>query len=332
VPNHQTDNAVRSSVATTGRRRSVSLRRTFPATVDQLWDTCTTPDALARWYGTVTGDARVGGSVVLADVASTCEVLRCEPPNRLDVTWQTADETTVVSLLLRAVDGGTELTLEHLGIATSDAGGHGSGWERELGRLEAFLTGADEVASPESPELAESAARRQGSDWDALPVEYDVRWGRSDGADSVTIVRDLEVSRHALWTALTTASGLAGWFGTLGDELIVGRDWTVAFDDGTASGTVEQCVPGWSFRTTYRQGIDGPDQVHRVSVTLSEAGAASRLTLVHTFPADASPRLRTGMTAGWNAYLGALEALMSGRPVTDADWMADFRIALIALG
>lgn len=251
MTNQQTDNPVRRSVATTGRRRSVSLRRTFPATLDQLWETCTKPDVLSRWYGTVTGDARVGGSVVLADVASTCDVLRCEPPNRLDVTWQTDDETTVVSLLLRAVDGGTELRLEHLGIATPDAGGHGSGWEREFGRLEALLTGADEVASRQS---AKSAASRLGSDWDALPVEYDVRWGRADGTDSVTIVRDLEVSRLALWTALTTESGLAGWFGALAGELSVGGAWTVAFDDGTASGTVEECVPGWSFRTTYRQG------------------------------------------------------------------------------
>jgi uncharacterized protein YndB with AHSA1/START domain len=326
MTDQRADTAVGRAVTSTGRRRGVRLRRTFPATLDQLWETCTTPDALARWYGIVTGDARVGGSVVLADVASTCEVLRCEAPNRLDVTWQTGEETTVVTLRLRPVDGGTELTLEHLGITSPSAAGYGSGWERQLGRLEDFVTGGGKVAAAPSSDTGRDSA------WAGAPAEDDVRWGRADGVDSVTIVRDLEVARATLWTALATASGLAGWFGAVTGDLGLGGAWAVAFDDGSASGTVEDCQPGFGFSTTYRQGIDGPDQLHRVAVTLTEADARTRLTLVHTFPAGASTRLRSGMTAGWNAYLGALDACLAGRPVTDADWMADFRIALIALG
>jgi len=42
-------------------------------------------------------------------------------------------------------------------------------------------------------------------------------------------------------------------------------------------------------------------------------------------------RTRSVLLAGWNAYLTATEASVTGRSVTDADWMADFRIALIAL-
>lgn len=326
MTNQPTDSGTQRSVGSTGRTRSVLLRRTFPASVEQLWETCTKPVMLARWYGAVSGDLRLGGSVELQDVAASCEVLRCDAPNRLDVTWVDGDETTVVKLSLRTVDDGAELTLEQLGFLAPRAGGHGSGWEREFGRLEMFLAGGSKLDRNDDP-VVSTASR-----WDDLPEEYDVRWGVSDGADSVTIVRDLDVDRPTLWAAVSTDSGLAGWFGTVTGELGTGGEWAVAFDDGTASGTVENCSPGWSYRTTYRQGIDGPDDVHRVEVTLTELPTATRLTLVHTFPAGASPRLRTGLTAGWNAYLGALGASLAGRPVTDADWMADFRIALVALG
>lgn len=322
-----TDSGTYRSVGNTGRTRSVLLRRTFPATVDQLWATCTQPDTLARWYGTVTGDTRLGGSVELLEVAATCEILRCEAPYRLDLTWADSNGTTVVRLSLRRVDDGTELTLEQLGfLAPVAAAGHGSGWERELGRLEMFLAGGAKADGDAMSATAPDAL------WDDLPEEYDVRWGRADGADSVTIVRDLDVDRQTVWAAVSTDAGLGAWFGTVTGSLAEGGDWAVAFDDGTASGTIEDCAPGLGFRTTYRQGIDGPDDVQHVEISLSEMAAATRLTLVHTFTTGASPRLRTGMTAGWNAYLGALVASVSGREVTDADWMADFRIALVALG
>jgi uncharacterized protein YndB with AHSA1/START domain len=324
--NQQTDTLLQRAQAGTGRTRSVLVRRTFAATVDQLWTTCTQPDQLARWYGAVSGDARLGGSLHLQDAAATCQVLRCEAPNRLDVSWQSGDETTVVRLVLRPVDDGVELTLEQVGIVSPAAARHGSGWEQELARLGIFLTGGSKA------DRSSDSAVASGALWDELPEVDDVRWGRADGADSVSIVREFDVAPLSVWDALTTCDGLAGWFGTVTGSLGQGGAWSVAFDDGTASGVVENCVPGLSFRTTYLQGIDAPADVHHVEVTVAEVGAATRLTLVHSFPVGAGPRLRAGMTAGWNAYLAALAAGLAGRPVTDADWMADFRIALIALG
>lgn len=322
---HQADTDVQRVVRSTGRTWSVLLRRTFPATVEQLWTTCTEPVLLARWYGDVTGDMRLGGSLQLADVAATCEVLRCEAPSRLDVSWRSGDDTTVVRLSLRPVDDGAELTLEQLGIASSGVVGYGSGWERELGRLETFLAGG--TTSDHSSEQP-SADRL----WQNLPAQYDVRWGRVDGSDSVTIDWTFDVAADRVWAAVSTPSGLGSWFGSVSGELRVGGQWSVSFDDGSASGTVTTCEPQKGFTTSYVQGIHGPDDVHSVQVTLAPADGSTRLTLVHAFPADATPRLRTGMTAGWNAYLAALDASLGGRPVTGADWMADFRIALVALG
>ena len=43
----------------TGATRSVLVSRRYPATIEQLWDTCTRPDLLARWYGSVIGDTAV---------------------------------------------------------------------------------------------------------------------------------------------------------------------------------------------------------------------------------------------------------------------------------
>jgi uncharacterized protein YndB with AHSA1/START domain len=47
---------------------------------------CTTADRIGRWFMPVTGDLRLGGKYQLEGNAGG-EILSCEPPRRLRVTW-----------------------------------------------------------------------------------------------------------------------------------------------------------------------------------------------------------------------------------------------------
>ena len=48
-------------------RNVITLTQTFPTTPDDLWDACTNPDRLARWFEPLTGDLRRGGRYRLLD-------------------------------------------------------------------------------------------------------------------------------------------------------------------------------------------------------------------------------------------------------------------------
>jgi uncharacterized protein YndB with AHSA1/START domain len=54
--------------------------------VEDVWDACTTPDRLKRFFLPVSGDLRVGGHFEFKGNAGG-EILRCAPPTQLRVTW-----------------------------------------------------------------------------------------------------------------------------------------------------------------------------------------------------------------------------------------------------
>src|SRR3712207_1955335 len=60
--------------------------RRYDAPIEDLWDACTDPDRISRWFIKPTGDPRPGGTFSLEDNASG-EILHCEPPRLLTVTW-----------------------------------------------------------------------------------------------------------------------------------------------------------------------------------------------------------------------------------------------------
>jgi uncharacterized protein YndB with AHSA1/START domain len=166
---------------TAGEARSAVLRRRYDATVEDVWDACTKPDRIDRWLLPVSGDLRVGGRFSLQGNASG-EILRCEPPRLLTVTWVYGDRPAdEVELRLTPDDGGgTVLELEHASVCetapdgVSDAiFGVGTGWELPLTYgLPAYLRGE----LPDAPAVEwyqptpehEELARRLGEVWAAL--------------------------------------------------------------------------------------------------------------------------------------------------------------------
>ena len=95
-----------------GEARVAVFRRSFDAPIEDVWDACTNPERLARWYTTVTGDLRVGGTFQQTNMGSG-QIVRCEQPHLLTLSLgqNGADE---IELRLATADGGaTTLELQH---------------------------------------------------------------------------------------------------------------------------------------------------------------------------------------------------------------------------
>jgi uncharacterized protein YndB with AHSA1/START domain len=134
------------------------------------------------------------------------------------------------------------------------------------------------------------------------------------------IERTVEVA-HApdkVWAALTTAEGLAAWFGNEAEiDLRPGGSAWMKWDHGfTADMRVERVEEPVAFGFTWH--INGlPDDDPRrtyVEFTLEPVGAGTRLTVVETgfaqLPDDAYRKAHDGNTEGWASELGELVAYL----------------------
>jgi uncharacterized protein YndB with AHSA1/START domain len=143
--------AVRRRVGTAtvaaGEARTVTLRRTYDAPVEDVWDAITTRERIARWFMPISGDLRVGGRYQLEGNAGG-EVLRCEPPHTLKVTWGMGEgDPSEVEVRLSGNGDGTDLELEHTAVVppemwdTFGPGAVGVGWDLALLGLALYLRG-----------------------------------------------------------------------------------------------------------------------------------------------------------------------------------------------
>jgi uncharacterized protein YndB with AHSA1/START domain len=129
-------------------RRVVSASRTFATSPEDLWEAVTQPERLARWFGVVSGDLRLGGSFQIKGNAKG-EITTCKPPEKLAVTWKMfGDVSWVHARLSPAPEGGTRLEVEHilsrrlfdrLYWSWYGAGATGVGWELWLLALDRHL-------------------------------------------------------------------------------------------------------------------------------------------------------------------------------------------------
>ena len=82
----ETERAIGRRRIPAGAARTAILRRRYAAPVEDVWEACTVPDRLDRWFLSVTGDLRPGGSFQLHGNAGG-EIMECEPPHRLRISW-----------------------------------------------------------------------------------------------------------------------------------------------------------------------------------------------------------------------------------------------------
>ena len=168
--------ATTRETGTVAEGRTVVLRRTYPADVADVWDALTTAERIPRWFLPVSGELRLGGHYQFEGNAGG-EVLACEPPRLLRVSWVMGDPTAFseVTVRLSPVDDGTLFELTHVATVPPEfwdqfgPGAVGVGWDGALLGLALHLRSGAAVAdheafegSPEGREFMTASARAWG--------------------------------------------------------------------------------------------------------------------------------------------------------------------------
>ncbi len=138
--------------------RVLVATRSYPTSMEDLWDALTDPERLKRWFLPVSGDLRLGGSYQFEGNAGG-EITECDPPQRLELTWGMGDQVSWMTVTL-ADDpaGGTSLRLEHVAHVDDEfwdqygAGATGVGWDQALLGLDQHFAAEPSVV----PEIAEA--------------------------------------------------------------------------------------------------------------------------------------------------------------------------------
>jgi uncharacterized protein YndB with AHSA1/START domain len=134
----------------------VRLEDRYDTDIDDLWSALTDPGRLARWYGEVEGDLRLGGElqVRIPDAGErTGRVDACEPPRRLLVTMHDPDARpgqpahTVIEAWLSADGGQTVLVVEDRGLPLPLLPAYGAGVQIHLENLAAHIAGREPAGS-----------------------------------------------------------------------------------------------------------------------------------------------------------------------------------------
>lgn len=181
-----------------GDGRVVVLSRTYDAPIDDVWDAVSTGERVSRWLGPVRGDLRLGGRYQIEGNAQG-EILECEPPRRLKVSWAYGEtgpnDVSEVEVRLEPDGDGTRLTLEHAAVVPAEMwdqfgpGAVGVGWDLGLLGLDRHLHGEifDPVAWGEEPE-ARRAAGAAADGWGAASA--------ADGESPEVVARQVAGSRE----------------------------------------------------------------------------------------------------------------------------------------
>ncbi|HEX3623661.1 MAG TPA: SRPBCC family protein [Acidimicrobiales bacterium] len=147
---HAVRREVGSRTLDAGEARMTTLSQSYDATVDEVWDACTNPERIPRWFLPISGDLRLGGRFQLeGNAGGTIE--RCDPPNSFSATWEYADNVSWIEVrVVPEADGRTRFELAH-GAHVDDAhwvefgpAATGVGWDLGLLGLATHLaSGAD---------------------------------------------------------------------------------------------------------------------------------------------------------------------------------------------
>jgi uncharacterized protein YndB with AHSA1/START domain len=199
--------AVQREVGTRGGAeddtRTLRVRRTYQAPIDDVWDALTNPGRIGRWFLPISGDYRIGGHFQFEGNAGG-EIVGCDRPNRLELTWgdRSGDHADMSRLELRltAPDADhTTFELVHTAAVPQPMwdeygpGAVGVGWEGGLLGLELHLRGGS-IDDPIAWQLSDEGR--------AFNTASSEAWGaanRSAGATAETVARNI-ASTTAFYT------------------------------------------------------------------------------------------------------------------------------------
>jgi uncharacterized protein YndB with AHSA1/START domain len=165
------------------RTRVATISQRYPTTVEDLWEACTSPERLPRWFAPVCGELRQGGKYqVEGNAGGTIE--SCEAPRSFSATWEYNGEVSWIAVRMDPESEGTRLTLEH--TAHADAmvefweqfgpGATGVGWDLAfLGMAQHLGTDSDRPQEADGWEKTDEGRRfitGASAGWAEASVEY----------------------------------------------------------------------------------------------------------------------------------------------------------------
>ncbi len=184
-------NAVRrtigSRVLEAGEARVSTISQTYDATVEDVWDACTNPERIPRWFLPVSGDLRLNGRYQLQGNAGGV-IERCDPPKSFAATWEYGGDVSWIEVRLTPDgDGRTRFELEHVAHVSDELWAQygpaatGIGWDLALLGLAQHLAGSPPMDPQESQTWTLSGdgkefATLSGQKW----YEADVAFGTAD--------------------------------------------------------------------------------------------------------------------------------------------------------
>ncbi|MGW4831644.1 SRPBCC family protein [Amycolatopsis japonica] len=137
-----------------GEAVTATVSQVYDTALDDLWDACTNPERIPRWFLPVSGELRVGGKYQLeGNAGGTVE--RCDPPKSFAATWEYGGDVSWIELRLSPeADGRTRFELDHTAVAGEHwnqfgPGAVGIGWDMMLNGLALHLA-SGEAADPEA--------------------------------------------------------------------------------------------------------------------------------------------------------------------------------------
>ena len=158
---------IEGTLHSVGGKGVVRMKCRYETDIDDLWSALTDPERLARWYGKVEGDLRVGGEFTATVFGSGWDgrgrIDVCLPPWKLEVTtWEEEGAEFGLAAELVADGDHTGLVIERRGTPLDKLYAYGAGWQAHVEDLAAHLAGQERPDWPTT----------WGSRWDELAPSY----------------------------------------------------------------------------------------------------------------------------------------------------------------
>jgi uncharacterized protein YndB with AHSA1/START domain len=124
----------------------VRIKARYRAGINDVWSAISEPLRLAGWFGTVTGDLRVGGEFTAVVLASGWDgrgrIEACVQRQKVSVSmWETEDSEHAAEAQLVSEGDHTILALEVRGVKLEWVWAYGAGWQEHLEDLGSHLLG-----------------------------------------------------------------------------------------------------------------------------------------------------------------------------------------------
>lgn len=176
-----------------GEARVITITQTYAADADDVWDACTSPARIQRWFMPITGELKLGGKYQLeGNAGGTVE--RCDPPKSFFVTWEYGGQVSWLEIrVVPETDEKTRLELEHIAHVDErwteyGPGAVGIGWDMAMLGLAQHLSHQESAITPE-----QSATWFTSTEGVEFMSESSERWYAAD----VAFGTDAEQARAA---------------------------------------------------------------------------------------------------------------------------------------